>query len=305
MIYVRRSRVRPPAILGSSPSAQNELRKAIVYFESEARDKQGKKDSTNKASKASDGTTAKSKGLTFKVYKDDSVKIALERLFYGKCAYCESYYAATQPMDVEHWRPKADVDLEEWEPDQQFKGYYWLAADWLNLLPSCIDCNRARKQKTLPDGSTVSSDKGNQFPVMSGSSRISRGADRSAEQPLLLNPTEDDPQLHLSCAPEDPSILQQRSVRGKASIDVYGLNRASIVVARRELLFHINFHLRTLQKLFQMMEVPGSPCSALAESLVQSELELLARLRHPSRPFSMMAREVIEPYLESLLSKRG
>jgi hypothetical protein len=229
--------------------------------------------------------------------------MALERLFYGKCAYCESFYAATQPMDVEHWRPKADVDLEEWESDQQFKGYYWLAADWLNLLPSCIDCNRRRKQKMLPDGSTASSGKGNQFPVKSGTLRISRGADRASEEPLLLNPTEDDPQLHLSCAPEDPSILQHRSDRGKVSIDVYGLNRASIVVARRELLFHINFHLKTLRKLVQMMQVPGSPCSALAESLVQSELELLARLRHPSRPFSMMAREVIEPYVESLLGK--
>jgi len=133
---------------------------------------------------------------------------------------------------------------------------------------------------------------------------ISRVAfsDPATEQPLLLNPCEDDPQLHLSCAQEDPSIFEHCSDKGNASIDVYGLNRASLVVARRELLFHINFHLKTLRILLQMMQFPGPPWSGFVESLLQSELELLARSRHPSRPFAMMARAVIEPYLNALLS---
>ena len=85
----------------------------------------------------------------FTRYKHDTVKEALEALFHGKCAYCESDYAGTQPVDIEHYRPKGEV---EGVPDHP--GYWWLAAEWENLLPSCIDCNRKRRQKTPKAGSS-------------------------------------------------------------------------------------------------------------------------------------------------------
>lgn len=50
------------------------------------------------------------------------------------------------PLDVEHFRPKSEID--EVDP-ATFRpvpgraptapGYYWLAAAWSNLLPSCIE----------------------------------------------------------------------------------------------------------------------------------------------------------------------
>ncbi|MEF9674035.1 hypothetical protein QNM99_25505 [Pseudomonas sp. PCH446] len=46
-------------------------------------------------------------------------------------------------MDVEHYRPKGAVSEDASHP-----GYWWVAMDWDNLLPSCIDCNRKRKQVT-------------------------------------------------------------------------------------------------------------------------------------------------------------
>ncbi len=51
---------------------------------------------------------------------------------------------ALRPVDVEHYRPKNAV------ADTEHEGYWWLAMDWTNLLPSCIDCNRKRNQKA-PD----------------------------------------------------------------------------------------------------------------------------------------------------------
>lgn len=85
----------------------------------------------------------------------------MDHVFYEKCAYCEriisGYYG-----DAEHYRPKAAVlhkidTGEMMEPECNFEdplnpaagqfltlghpGYFWLAYDWRNLLPSCVYCN--------------------------------------------------------------------------------------------------------------------------------------------------------------------
>lgn len=80
---------------------------------------------------------------TVRAYKGDDVRSTLEALFHGKCAYCETRYDVTGPVDIEHFRPKKGVDGEP-----EHLGYWWLAAVWSNLLPSCIDCNRRRRQPT-------------------------------------------------------------------------------------------------------------------------------------------------------------
>ena len=57
-------------------------------------------------------TDPKKKSFSFSVYKHAEVKAALEKLFHGKCAYCESFYSAQAPVDVEHFRPKGAVEGE-------------------------------------------------------------------------------------------------------------------------------------------------------------------------------------------------
>ena len=52
---------------------------------------------------------ASAKAFPFAIYKHKEVKNELERLFRGKCAYCETFYASAQSMDVEHYRPKGAV----------------------------------------------------------------------------------------------------------------------------------------------------------------------------------------------------
>ena len=44
---------------------------------------------------------ASAKAFPFTIYKHKEVKNELERLFRGKCAYCETFYASAQSMDVE------------------------------------------------------------------------------------------------------------------------------------------------------------------------------------------------------------
>ena len=89
-------------------------------------------------------------GFKFAAYKADGVAEALNEMFRGKCAYCESRIRAVHPTDIEHYRPKAAV-LMGGKPEKP--GYYWLAAHWENLLASCIFCNRPNRHGFEPHGS--------------------------------------------------------------------------------------------------------------------------------------------------------
>src|SRR5262249_341553 len=102
-----------------------------------------------------------------KIWKE--LKWHLFELFHDKCAYCENKPLAGYPGDVEHYRPKGKVDEDESHP-----GYYWLAYDETNLLPSCSLCNQPRRAKLT------------HFPVKGAHSRDARKL--AAEVPLLLNP---------------------------------------------------------------------------------------------------------------------
>lgn len=150
-------------------------------------------------------------GFTFRAYKRDDVRHALDALFHGKCAYCESRYDVSGPVDIEHYRPKGEVDEDENHP-----GYWWLAATWDNLLPSCLDCNRRRFQSTPANMSSVTAlatgqlagdlvaiktGKNSVFPI-TGSRAMDRAtgtstSDLEDEAPLLLHPCNDAPSEHL------------------------------------------------------------------------------------------------------------
>jgi uncharacterized protein (TIGR02646 family) len=219
---------------------------------------------------------AKRKPFTFKAYKADAVKARLEELFHGKCAYCESFYGSLAPVDVEHYRPKGRVEGEPTHP-----GYWWVAAIWSNLLPSCLDCNRRRKQRTpTVSGNltvlyrTMQTGKKDAFPIQ-GPRASAEGANVAAEKPLLLDPTSDDPDDHLAFwLGDDPAsgLIYPKpdagevpaapplpiagagpeavaaagaaggvSVRGAVSIQVFGLNRIRLVQERAQLLQRLRF----------------------------------------------------------------
>src|SRR5882724_7087850 len=66
--------------------------------------------------------------------------------FSNKCAYCEGRLFEQSAALVEHFRPKGGVrDLKnrvvEIKPKQPHNGYWWLAYEPSNLLPTCSMCN--------------------------------------------------------------------------------------------------------------------------------------------------------------------
>ncbi len=184
------------------------------------------------------------------LYKRKSIKNDLffskESPFYGKCAYCETNIVDFQRGDIEHFRPKAAVANEIDEPvflqDHQGKpsqdkngqpishpGYYWLAYDWQNLLPSCTVCNQATTVGDKKIG------KHNRFPVIGKHAQAPNEVD--AERALLINPASpqdnDDPSKHLAIDIAT-GLMIPLSERGRMCIEIFGLNLRDQLVEERK-----------------------------------------------------------------------
>lgn len=235
------------------------------------------------------------KSFGFKLYGSESVKKALTALFGNKCAYCESLMP-TQPPDVEHFRPKSAVVHDG---KLRSPGYWWLAADWDNLLPSCIDCNRARYQE-FPDVPEALSGKANQFPLAPGTARAGGPGEEAAEQVLLLDPCRDaDPDAHLEFIEKDGLSLVRpaqdaagaESARGEASIDVYGLKRTNLVNARTDRLLILRSARKRLESAIRVAKLV--PADAAAQQEVVDAKAELQRLIDAASPYAGLARQFL------------
>lgn len=265
------------------------------------------------------------KAFKYKAYKRADVRAALEALFYGKCAYCETSYAASAPVDIEHYRPKGAV-----AEDDTHGGYWWIAMDWDNLLPSCIDCNRQRGQKLFVISTSLydlavhtkpvslQSGKKDSFPLAAGGIRgLFEETDFAAEQPLLLDPCRDDPKgslLH-SFDPAHPAGLivptgeQAAAERGAVSIQIYGLNRLKLVEDRTRLLRRLEFlgdlvidlagSIEKLESRAAAQALKGTPAEGVASRLRLLRDRTLAELKATTAdgaPYSSMASAWLERF---------
>lgn len=107
-------------------------------------------------------------------------------------------------------------------------GYFWLAYEWRNLLPTCADCNRCSRRKT--GGELIG--KGTRFPV-SGQYAAAPG-EESHEEPLLINPASPDeyPSLHIEI--DELGVVIPKSERGATCARVFGLNLREALVRKRK-----------------------------------------------------------------------
>lgn len=164
----------------------------------------------------------------------------LLKLFRDKCAYCETNIASNQPGDVEHYRPKGRIRDEEGKilkikvEDREIEhpGYWWLAYDWRNLLPSCIDCNRRRRHgsEDVPAG------KAECFAVR-GKRAVLPDDDLSQEQALLLNPSVEgfDPKRHFEFM--EDGTLKPLTEEARYSCELLGLNLRESLVGQRAMAY--------------------------------------------------------------------
>lgn len=275
MISVNRTSVSPPKdLVGDDCPGAKELAKALAFY-----------------ARPENSTASYGK---YKAYKNESVIKALNELFHGKCAYCESAYNATQPVDVEHYRPKGAIIIKDALTPP---GYYWLAATWENLLPSCIDCNRERTQE-FPDRRTGKVGKANKFPLRGRKKHASRPGHERREHAhrLLLNPCEDLPHKHIEFTEEGvvrPALKAsgQPSDMGEISIEVYGLQRIGLVQRRMA-------HAKTvcaLIKSIKLLErkVVEYPNDQDFVERLKEEMGLLKGFMQPDREYAGMVQQIV------------
>lgn len=97
--------------------------------------------------------------------------------------------------DIEHFWPKSEYPLR--------------AFDWPNYLLACSHCNSNEKRdRFLLDGNA---------------------------EPLLIDPTREDPRHHLVFSPTTGKYSRKPgSAKGEPSIEVFGLHRTILVIGRRD-----------------------------------------------------------------------
>ena len=247
----------------------------------------------------------------FSVYSEDPVKLALIQLFEGKCAYCESKVSVVAARDIEHYRPKGRIDPGSGEEAIQ-PGYYWLAAEWDNLLLSCPACNRRQRQVVAAENGELAfteeaSGKLDLFPLGPTATRA-RGPDDDLEleEPgrLLLNPCLDRPDRHLRYD-KSGNVFARKiggrpSAKAEASIDAYVLWRPDLVSDRAQRFLDIKQVWDNIKLGAQMIDsLDASQKSLIARLILTNEATLLG-YSESGRRYCGMARWLSRGYLREL-----
>ena len=249
----------------------------------------------------------------FKVYGDKEVRKALKAMFHGKCAYCESRITTIYSGDIEHFRPKGG-------------GYYWLAADWDNLLFACPFCNQTHTHELSVDGTLaeVVLGKRDKFPLLTAEYRLGQAQaalfltdrvrykqafDAEERVRLLAQPcTDKDVGKYFGYSDEGIILvtslltpLEQR--RAETSIEVYALQRLGLVMARAARLVEIKAQIRRVEEAINdfdaHFDLPEQE-RTWYEGVMREEMVLLSRFQEPDQEYAGMARWVIGHYFKDL-----
>ncbi len=282
MIAIDRSREPAPAILSKefpdSPTPRDERQRAIDFYED---------------------PNWNGKSFSYGRYSEDSVKDALQRLCHGKCAYCEIRLRTASWEDVEHWRPKNAVILND--GSEHKPGYYWLGAEWTNLLPSCQHCNRRSRHDDVRDDSIEQTGKQSLFPVDNEADRWLDRTQPDVETPLLLDPTEDDPSRYLRI--DEGAVIHEKqaegldNLRAKESIEIYGLNRVELVTERQEHRARVVSWIRDVKRELRRYDRETDP-EEKRESVdvIKEKLAFLKQERADTSPYLFMKKPLIDDF---------
>lgn len=206
-------------------------------------------------------------------------KLAEPDHWLAKCAWCERLYELGRDLDVEHYRPKAEVS--EWQgsppsisdtPPKQVRcsdGYWWLAFSWTNFSLACRTCNQHWKRSL--------------FPVRHPRHACSEGVEY-VEEPLLLDPASKFVTREHFRWDVLSGIIEGVSDEGRATIITCGLNRAGL----RSLRSKAALDTRTATKAFLRAWGLGSKARA-----ADPRARLIA-LTSDAEEFTSMRRWIVE-----------
>ena len=317
MIKVRR--LECPDILkcGENPrhDGEDETIDAIDFYDDDANDELSFKRMGKKGVRIQQ---------SYSVYSDKSVRVTLARMFFGKCAYCESRVTTIYSGDIEHFRPKGAFRNSNLTPIVK-PGYYWLAADWDNLFFACPFCNQTHTHKILDGGEIreIVMGKLNQFPLFQEANRLGKRhgriffSDYSAYQDsfnleeadrLLLNPCKDEVENYFQY--NDEGVISPKSnldglelARAKSSIEVYALQRIELVHAREAKVIKIKAQIRRVEQAIKNLNDNYEEAiekKIWFEGILRREMKELKKYMLPHRQYAGLARQIIKQYFHEI-----
>ena len=273
---------------GKFTTCEKETLKAIVFF-------------SNPGNFSNNRKVTSVRNTTFKVYKNKKLKEELKKLFKGKCAYCDSTFLGNSPADIEHFRPKNAINEYRNGEDEAliYPGYYWLGAEWSNLLWSCQFCNRKNKLEIPGSVEPKSIGKKNRFPLSDPNRRIrSHNFDINQEKDfvLLIDPCKDHPEQHLEYGLEgeteaviSPKQDNQGNLdpKAKASIPAYALNRTQLIINRKEAGLNLTANFRALIRAFEdfLHQRKNNQDTTFAEEDIKLHKERIRSMMSAEAPF--------------------
>jgi uncharacterized protein (TIGR02646 family) len=276
VIFVERGPL-PPSLDGPGSAGGKERSDAVAFYDARAN---------------------RERNFPFKAYKADDVGAALRAMFGDKCAYCEAPYPAVAPPDAEHYRPKGRVRLGSGR--YHLPGYYWLAAEWTNLLPTCIHCNRTHRHPFAGGEATMG--KWDYFPLADEATRATAPGEEARERPLLLDPTRDTPEQHLEFGEEGAIRATTadgvESSRGRRTIEVIGLHRKGLTDARAKHLKYVDREIDEFERAIRNAE--RYPADPSFQADLDRAFEDLLDLLEPTEPFTAMTRQRLRSLLVEL-----
>ncbi|MCU0125032.1 AAA family ATPase [Pseudomonas vlassakiae] len=185
---------------------------------------------------------------------------ALAESFPSKCAYCET--PIEKPL-IELFRPRQNASNLDGSVEEDC--YWWLALEWSNILPACSHCNAL---------------KGSRFPVDGvRAGPYDSSISLAEEQRLLLDPCEDEPSCVMLFL-EDGRVTSD-DFQGSVTIDVLGLNRETLVDARR----------RDLENLKRILSV--KPKASETKNLI----ELIGSMITDDSQYAAMRRQFVKSWV--------
>jgi len=221
------------------------------------------------------------------IYREAEVTDALKKAQNNKCCYCEKLLDG---YDVEHFRPKGAVkqadkklldkgEVEHYRPKGavkqadkriQYPGYYWLVYAWDNLFLSCRECN---------------SKKGILFPLEDDAMRArSHHYKTENEQPLFINPANEEPSEHIGFRGHRPVPITSR---GRETIKGLGLRRDGLEKDRSR-------YLEILRLYRDLVEKANDSQGPAIRAEIMKVQDFLKAATLPAAEFSSMARDFLE-----------
>jgi uncharacterized protein (TIGR02646 family) len=206
-------------------------------------------------------------------YRSDEVKKELINDQSNKCCFSEAKFTGDD-AHVEHFRPKGRID--DWPSGKShLPGYYWLAYEWTNLLlcKSTINCSYKR----------------NFFPLEDDSARNKTHLDSNIENPLLIDPSIDDPREHIRFNGDEPYALTKR---GLCSIKILRLRHSEFEEARRE-------RLKILKLFKELVDKALESGHSKDEPNIVKMIDVLKEATSSNAAFSSMAIDLLQGWPHS------